>query len=135
MFMRTVRPMPIERPDHVWIGPHKFRIYYDQQYFLNLVRSGASDRFGESNMGDMTIIVSDARAFTGMQETVLHEILHCLIWQAGIDIPEDPAEDEHKREEKLVGQMSGILLDCIKRNPQVFDWLDLKEPDNASEES
>lgn len=121
--------MPIERPDHVWIGPHSFSIHYDQQYFLNLVRSGASDRFGESNMADMSIIVSDARAFTGMQETLLHEILHCLIWQAGISIPEDDDANEHEREEKLVGQMSGILLDCIKRNPQVFDWLDLKEPE------
>lgn len=126
--------MPIERPDHVLIGPHKFTIHYDQQYFLDLARSSGSDRFGESSMANMTIVVSDARAFTGLQETLLHEILHCLIWQAGITIPEDDDASGDEREETLVGQMSGILLDCIKRNPHVFDWLDLKEPDNVSEE-
>jgi hypothetical protein len=110
-------------PDHVWIGSHRFSIEYGQDYFLSLVRAGGSDRFGESNMASMTIRVSDARSFTGMQETLLHEILHCLIWQAGIDIPEDPEKNCHEREEKLVGQMSGILLDCLKRNPFVFEWL------------
>src|SRR5687767_1510677 len=96
MFTRMARPMPTKRPDHVWIGPHKFTIYYDQQYFLDLVRAGASDRFGESNMASMQILVSDARAFTGMQETLLHEILHCLVWQAGITIPENPEADCHE---------------------------------------
>lgn len=115
------------RPDHVWIGPHKFSIQYGQQYFLDLVRAGASDRFGESNMASMTILVSDARAFTGMQETLIHEILHCLIWQAGIDVPENPEANGHEREEKLVGQLSGILLDCLKRNPHVFAWLRMED--------
>lgn len=126
-FMRMVRRMSIERPGYVWIGPHKFTIHYDQQYSLDLTRTGGVDRFGETSMANMTIVVSNARAFTGMQETILHEILHALIWQAGIDVPENPDASGHEREEKLVGQLSGVLLDCIKRNPQVFDWLDLKD--------
>lgn len=125
--------MSIERPDHVWIGPHKFTIVWSQQDLLRVARSGAGDRLGQSEMDVMQITVSPERAFTGQQETLLHEILHCLIWEAGIAIPENPEADGDEREEKLVGQMSGILLDCIKRNPHVFDWLDLKEPD-ASEE-
>ncbi len=124
--------MFIERPAYVDIGPHRFTIHYDQQYFLDLARSGGRDRFGETSMANMTMIISPARAFTGMQETLLHEILHALIWQAGITIPENPDASGDEREETLVGQMSGILLDCIKRNPHVFDWLDLKEPDHAS---
>lgn len=119
--------MPIDRPDHVLIGPHRFSIRWDQNELLRMARAGAGDCFGQSEMAGMTIVISPDRSFTGMQETLLHEILHCLIWEAGISIPENPEADENDREEKLVGQFSGILLDCIKRNPQVFDWLDLKE--------
>ena len=119
--------MTIERPDHVWIGPHRVSIVYDQHHILMLARAGAGDRFGESDMTNMVITVSPDRAFSGMQETLLHEILHFLLWEGGISIPEDPEANEHDREEKFVGQMSGILLDCIKRNPHVFDWLDLAE--------
>lgn len=58
-----------------------------------------------------------------MQETLLHEVLHALIWEAGITVPEDKEASEDDREEKLVGQMSGVLLDCLKRNPHIVAWL------------
>lgn len=117
-----------ERPTFVLIGPHRFAISYDQHYFLNMARSGAGDMFGESSMADMIIRVSDARALSGMKETLLHEVIHCLIWEAGISIPENPEEDAHKREEKLVGQLSGIFLDVLRRNLQLVEWLVEEDP-------
>lgn len=100
---------------------------------LRHVREAQEDRLAQTETPILVITVDDQRPLSQLQESLLHEILHCLIWQANISVPERKKDSHHEREETLVGQLSGILLDCIQRNPHVFDWLDLKEPDNAAE--
>lgn len=115
--------MSAVRPDYVLIGPHEFQITWSQSEMLRHSRSSGQDRFGQTEIPIQLITVGDDRPLSGMQETLLHEILHALVWEASISVPENPEASEEDREEKLVGQLSGVLLDCLQRNPQVVCWL------------
>lgn len=92
---------------------------------VRLSRSAGEDRFAQTEIGEQLITVADDRPLSGMQESLVHEILHALIWEACIAVPERPEDSHDEREEKLVGQLSGVLLDCVKRNPHVFAWVAL----------
>ena len=115
--------MAAARPDYVLIGPHEFEIVWSQSEMLRHARNSRQDRLGQTEIPIQLITIEDGRPRSGMQETLLHEILHALIWEAGITVPENPEASEQDREEKLVGQLSGVLLDCLQRNPLVVSWL------------
>lgn len=90
---------------------------------LRHARNSGQDRMGQTEIPIQLITIAEDRPRSGVQETLLHEILHALIWEAGISVPENPEETAENREEKLVGQLSGVLLDCLQRNPLVVNWL------------
>lgn len=115
--------MPALKPDRVLIGPHEFRIEWSQSEMLRHARNSGQDRFAQTEIPIQLITIGDDRPLSGMQESLIHEILHALIWQACISVPENPEETHENREEKLVGQLSGVLLDCLQRNPLVVNWL------------
>lgn len=115
--------MTAPRPDYVLIGPHEFEIVWSQSELLRHARNSGQDRLGQTEIPIQVMTIGDDRPLSGMQETLLHEILHALIWEANITVPENPKASEDDREEKLVGQLSGVLLDCLQRNPLVANWL------------
>lgn len=51
-------------------------------------------------------------------ETLLHEILHCVTESAGIN-----AELGEAEEEKLVRRVAPLLLDVLRRNPDLVAYL------------
>lgn len=113
------------RPSYVLIGPHSFEIRWSHREMVRHSRNGGEDRFAQTEIGEQIITIGDDRPLSGMQESLVHEILHALIWEACIAVPENPEADGNEREEKLVGQLSGVVLDCLKRNPHVFAWVAL----------
>lgn len=115
--------MVASKPDSVTIGPHDFQIIWSGTEMTRHARNSGEDRMGQTEIPLQLITIGDDRPRSGMQETLLHEILHAVIWEACITVPENPEETAENREEKLVGQLSGVLLDCLQRNPLVVNWL------------
>jgi hypothetical protein len=111
------------RPEYVLIGPHRFEIRWSHREMTRHSRNAGEDRFAQTEIGEQIITISDDRPLSGTQESLVHEILHALIWEACIAVPENPEADHDEREEKLVGQLSGVVLDCLKRNPHVWAWV------------
>lgn len=80
-------------------------------------------RFGETHFDTFAILIDDSRPLSAMQNTLLHELLHCLSWTYNIPTPVVEGQDE---EEEYVSRMDAPLLLLIKDNPEIFSWLQIE---------
>lgn len=85
--------------------------------------SGGQD-FGQSHPADLTIWIDPDRPEQALRETVTHELLHAVAHTFNIRVPHSMSDDsEYNREEQLVASLSAPLLDVLRRNPVLTDWL------------
>lgn len=84
----------------------------------------------------MTITIDDRLNPNRKREVLLHELLHCIIWAFGIDVPVLPrADDENKHgdeEEKFIQQVTNPLMLVIQSNSTIFKWIQEKEKNHGS---
>lgn len=98
--------------------PHTVRIGAIR-YTIELVdraELGDYGRVGECNVNTATIRVADNRPDAVLAETLIHEVLHALFHDIGLDWE---AEDE----ERMVERMSPRLAALIGDNPALFEYL------------
>lgn len=95
-------------PKYIYIGPYRYVI-------------SASNKLGEpDDLDGMTdtsrgkIILRKRLSFTRKRETLLHEILHA-VW--------DVCALKNDNEEDMVTRIAPILLDTLRRNLDLVDWL------------
>ena len=74
--------------------------------------------------GDTTIAKSRIRVQKGMdvhaeRDTVMHEVLHALLENVGLAY--EMREDDY--EEKVVRRLAPALLDLLRRNPRLVQYL------------
>lgn len=109
------------RPSSVKLGPFVFNIVWSGADLRRLGRVDGVDRFGMSALDDLRIYVDENRPLAALQNTLLHEILHCLLWV--YDIPVPYSEEDNKMEEQYVCRMDSTLLLCMQENRSLFQWL------------
>lgn len=63
------------------------------------------------------IDIDPAQGGDGRADTLLHELLHAAWYVAGI------TEFTSKQEERVVGALSPLLLDVLRRNPKLVQEL------------
>lgn len=73
---------------------------------------------GETDHERQTIVVAPDLAPGRLAETLLHEVIHCITECAGIN-----AELGAVEEEKIVRRVAPLLLDVIRRNPDLIAYL------------
>lgn len=73
-----------------------------------------SDSLGEWDARNATIHYDPSQTLPVLRETVLHEMLHCIMEHTGID------PEEH---EQLIRSVSPLLLETLRRNPELVEWL------------
>jgi hypothetical protein len=117
-----------KRPDSVKVGPFVFNIVWNGAELRRLDRIDGRDSFGMTLMDRHRIVIEDARPLSALQNTLLHEILHALVWT--YDVPMPYQDDEHKMEEAFVCRFDSPFLLLMKDNPEVFAWL-LTEDEHA----
>lgn len=110
-----------DRPAVCFIGPVMFEIEYNGTKLKALSRLDDRDRFGVTQMDQLTIIVDPDRPEDAIRLTVLHELLHAMWWVYSIPILKEL--DEADNEENIVGSLSSALLEIFRRNPDVNKWL------------
>lgn len=94
-------------PKNIRIGPFDYEISYGTTI----------EGRGHTLSEQMKILISEGMTLQSEQETLLHEILHCCWWVAGLD--------DDKNEEAVVTGMSPVLYDTLTRreNKTVKLWL------------
>lgn len=116
-----------DRPRDIKVGPFVFNIVWDGAELRRLDRIDGRDSFGMTLMDRQRIVIEDARPLQALQNTLLHEILHAVVWT--YDIPMPYQDEEHKMEESFICRFDSPFLLLMKENPQVFAWLVLKTED------
>jgi homospermidine synthase len=113
------------RPSEVKVGPFTFKIIWSQQKLMVAARTMGQDVFGQSYMDRLRIIIDDSRPLVAMQNTLMHEIFHCMVW--AYDIPVPKIDSEHDMEEQFTCRIDTPFLLLLKENRSVFDWLAMED--------
>jgi hypothetical protein len=121
--------LELEKPDRVKVGPFVYKVIWNQQKLMEAARVMGQDVFGQSYMDRLEIIIDDSRPLAAMQNTLMHEIFHCLTW--AYDIPVPHLDDEHKEEEAFTCRIDTPFLLLLKENRSLFDWLSVTEDEDA----
>ena len=94
-------------PSRIQVGPHVYHLSYDEQ----LGDRGAN---GETYRQLCRILIADHLSFTIEREVVLHETLHANFGATNLD---------GDTEETVVTALTAPLLDLLRSNPSLTDYL------------
>ena len=100
-------------PKKVQIGPFVFTVRLDQ-----FSKTVLTDSHGELDVDLLEIRLHPDRAELIIKETLLHEIIHGVCAVGGLD-----HELGADQEEKIVRRLAPILLDVLRRNPGMVEYL------------
>lgn len=116
-------------PSVVQVGPYTFAIVCSKQAILeedakDLAFKLASDDESDSSVGrfldlQQQILLDPDQKEDMMADTLLHEILHAIYYTSALK----EIELRDLNEEQLVGILTPILLDTLRRNPEVVNYL------------
>jgi hypothetical protein len=109
-------PAPVSPvPAHVRVGPF--------DYDVDLV--DLLDASGRCDFDQLKILVNGRLAEGAQQEILLHEVLHAIFNATGYDvwIGEEATED-------AILRLSPVLLEVLRRNPALVDYLTEVEDDD-----
>lgn len=101
-------------PAQILLGAHVYEVRSDTDT-ARLLRD--EDACGDSRPGQLIIRIDGDRPHTSVAETLLHEALHCAWHQTALSVD----LDEH--EEKAVTALGPLLLQLIRRNPDLVAFL------------
>lgn len=96
-------------PETVQVGPYTFTVN-----LVDEITSAAEEIYGLCRLDLLTITLRDGLAADATAENLVHEWLHALWFAARL--PE-------KLEEEIVGRLAPGLLDGLRRNPQLLEYL------------
>lgn len=108
----------MDLPDRVQIGPYSFHIE------LNKEVNDAGNSWGRIMYDSQRIFIDPAVERTKIAESLLHEILHGVLHVSGYRLDD---------EEKFVLGTSTILLDTMRRNPDVVEFLMIQDHDTLDD--
>lgn len=112
-------------PAHVQVGPHRYTVVADAAKADEL-----NTNHGQTDNRLARIVIHPGQARTQLRDTLLHETLHAILDGAGmandgvsVSLPGD--------EELVVSRLSPLLLDTLRRNPDLVAVL-LEDADETN---
>jgi hypothetical protein len=105
-------------PTSVLVGPYRYAISVDHEAMERIRRSdGSGDgHVGSSNHHQLKITIDGDMAATMVADTLLHEIVHCCYRVSGVGAGK-------MTEEEAIEHLTPVLLDTLRRNPDVAQYL------------
>jgi len=100
----------VQIPEVVFIGAADYLIRHKAKYPL----------LGETLPDDTEIIIRKAQSACSKQNTLLHEILHAIVWESGYRQVADLSTDQ---EETMVRVLTPWILAVLQDNPNVLTFL------------
>lgn len=98
-------------PAKVVVGPHTYTVAH---------AAGMTD-FGNTNTRTQRIILADDQSPGALRDTVLHEVLHCVVAHAGF------SQEWEDREEGIVNRLTPVVLQVLRDNPRLVSYLIAKD--------
>ena len=113
--MTTPRPKPF--PKAVQVGPYRYTVECDQAAIDRAGQEMGGNLAGHANHAALRIDLAPDLARDYEAETLLHEVLHGVFCVTGI------GRDFRDAEEPIVARMAPMLLDVLRRNPDLVAYL------------
>lgn len=105
-------------PSSVVVGPFTYTVTVDQAS-IDAASVGADTSLrGETDHALATIVIDPKLGPVQTAETLLHEVLHTVFTVAGIT--QDFGDE---KEEQIVNRTAPLLLDLLRRNKALVDYL------------
>lgn len=102
-------------PEYMQIGPYNVRIVLDKEEMERArVRHSNLDACGLCDHQRQTIYIDPDMEIDAIVDTLLHEIMHFIFYITG-----GTNELGAEQEEKVILFLGSMLLDTIRRNPDV----------------
>jgi len=105
-------------PTSVRIGPYRYTVKVDLSRIKELEKESDSDLYGITTHGHLEIVLHPDVADTVLRETLLHEVLHAVLYVTGTS---DRLSD--KAEEHLIRSLSPALFALLRDNPDLVQYL------------
>lgn len=105
-------------PRFVTVGPHRYRIVATRAAVDRASVEGGERVFGTCDPARLTITVDPDVAPSQLADTVVHELLHAAfsLIGAGEDVTTEV-------EERLVLRLAPVLLQIVRGNPALVEYL------------
>jgi len=116
------------RPTEVKVGYRTIKIKYVNPSF---VLDDMTDSYGEYRAREGVIYIQDSLVGQERCNTTWHEILHSVVYIAGLNQANGPLKEDDA-EELVVNQISNFMMGVYRDNPWLLDMLKkhLDEVDN-----
>lgn len=95
-------------PTSVTVGPYRYKVVVDDARI-------PPDLYGLCDKGKHTISLHPDQSAVRLRSTLVHELLHALCDLTGVD--------DDKAEERIVTVLAPALLEVLRKNPRLVDWL------------
>lgn len=105
-------------PLSVRVGPYRYTVKVDADRIKELEKESNTDLYGITTHGHLEIALQPDVADMVLRETLLHEVLHAVLFNTGIS---DRMTD--KAEEHLVRALSPALFSLLRDNPDLVRYL------------
>ena len=116
------------RPTEVKVGYRTIKIKYVNP---NFIMDDMTDSYGEYRAREGVISIQDSLVPQERCNTTWHEILHAVVYIAGLNQANGPLKEDDA-EELVVNQISNFMMGVYRDNPWLLDMLKkhLNEIDN-----
>lgn len=105
-------------PEYLVVGPYTYKINYVDNINFVIDPNGISDsqKDGFTVHHKQQIYISTDMYHDMMSDTLLHEMMHVILRAIA-------AYDDDDEEEELVSRVTPILLQVIRDNPELIDFI------------
>lgn len=104
-------------PKKIRVGPYVYKVTCDRTTMNARCRNEGTDLMGSSEHRTLTIDIDPDQAAGQQRDTVLHEVLHTISEMTGLALVWG------KDDEDFVRRISPALLDVLRRNPKLVEFL------------
>lgn len=105
-------------PTSVEVGPFRYEVSIDPDELAHTCRSEHADLMGHTNHRHLRIVLDVSLAPDMLAETLMHEVLHAVFEVNGLS-----DEWGAEREEAVVRRTSPMLVEVLRRNPELVAFV------------
>lgn len=101
-------------PKKLKIGPYKYSV--SKSNLNEHVLDGEGKTYGITHVMEQTMVLAEGQGPDMLAESLLHEVLHICCQAAGLGL-------ELENEESIVSSIAPVLLEAIRNNPDMVEFI------------
>jgi len=105
------------RPTEIWVGAKPYQVVYDKAAMDAESVKREHRLLGLSQHTNLRIIINNEVPEQILRDTLIHEMLHCLWIDAGMD------ELESLTEEQIISCLAPRLVSVLRVNPELLKYV------------